>query len=411
MKRILTALLSLLISASVYAGCLLVHEKDFKERVKNAEQGDAIAQFSLAILYKHGFSVAKEGKDSAADVLPPNVPPNHGEALKLLRKAAEQGYDRAQCELGLTCIKGDMGYINRAEGIAWLRKAAEQADPDAINALKKLGSFISPAEKGFYNAEELFNAGNFEQAAEVYRKSAEEGFLPAQYHLGYCYANGIGVKKDLAEAVKWWSKSADKGFPFSQLTLGNIYFNGKGVEKNYAEAFKWFCAAADQGDDIAMHQVGICYANGFGVEKDYGKALKCFREAADGNLDVSQFMLGEFYANGIAVKKDPAEAAKWYRKAAEHGRIAKAQCAIGRCYNSGVGVDKNKIEAYAWFFLASNKGDKEASDAVYNLSKDMTPEQVQAARKLSEKLMHHSCFFCEKRSAPPLRGNIAQNKI
>ena len=410
MKRILTALLSLLISASVYAGCLLVHEKDFKERVKNAEQGDSIAQFSLAMLYKHGFSVAKEG-EKMPNVLAPDFPPNPEEALRLLRDAADQGYDRAQYELGLTCIKGDMGYINRAEGIAWLRKAAEQADSDAINALKKLGCFESSAEKDFYNAEELFNAGNWEQAVELYRKSAEQDFFPAQYHLGYCYANGIGVKKDLAEAVKWWRKSAENGFPISQLMLGSFYFNGKGVEKNYAEALKWYRKAAEQGDDIAMHQIGFCYANGLGVEKDYDKALKCFREAAAENLDVSQFMLGEFYANGFAVKKDPVEAAKWYRKAAEHGRIAKAQCEIGKCYMDGIGVDKNKIEAYAWFFLASNKGDKEASAAVYNLSKDMSPDQVQEARKLSEKLMRHRCFFCEERGAPSSLGNSAQNKI
>ncbi|MBR4597869.1 MAG: sel1 repeat family protein [Opitutales bacterium] len=385
---------------------MLVHEKDFKEYLKNAEQGDSIAQFHLAMLYKHGFSVKKEG-DAAIDLLRPDFPPNPAEALRLLRDAADQGYDRAQYELGSTYLKGDMGYFNRPEGIKWLRKAAEQGDPDAINALKKLGNFVAPAERSFYDAEELFSAGNFEQAAEVYRKCAEQGFIAAQYHLGYCYANGIGVKKDLAEALKWWRKSAEQGFPFSQLALGSIYFKGKGVEKDYAEALKWYRLAAEQGDDIAKHQIGFCYANGLGVEKDYDKALKCFREAASENLDVSQYMLGEFYANGFAVKKDPAEAAKWYRKAAEHGRIAKAQCAIGRCYNSGVGVDKNKIEAYAWFFLASNKGDKEASDAVYNLSKDMTPEQVQEARKLSEKLMHHSCFFCDERGAPSLLGGSA----
>lgn len=407
MKRILTAFLTLLISASAYAGCLLVHEKDFKERVKNAEQGDAIAQYSLAVLYKHGFSVAKEGAENP-DLLAPEVPPNPAEALRLLRTSAEQGYDTAQYELGMTYLKGDLGSFNRSEGIRWLRKAAEQSYPDAINYLKKHGNFADPAERSFYSAGELFNAGNWEQAVELYRKSAEEGFLPAQYHLGYCYANGIGVKRDLAAAIKWWRKSAEKGFSFSQLALGSLYFNGKGVDKDYAEALKWYRLAAAQDDDIALHQIGICYAKGLGVEKDYDKALKCFREAADENLDVSQYMLGEFYANGFAVKKDPAEAAKWYRRAAGHGRIAKAQCAMGKCCMDGAGVEKNKIEAYAWFFLASNKGDKEASDAVYNLSKDMQPEQVRAARKLSEKLLHnHSCFFCDERSSPPMPGGSA----
>ena len=44
------------------------------------------------------------------------------------------------------------------------------------------------------------------------RKSAEQGNAKAQYSLGWCYANGKGVKKDHSKAAKWWRKAAEQGF-------------------------------------------------------------------------------------------------------------------------------------------------------------------------------------------------------
>jgi len=44
-----------------------------------------------------------------------------------------------------------------------------------------------------------------------YRKAAEQGFAKAQYNLGVKYANGQGVKRDHAEAVRWYRKAAEQG--------------------------------------------------------------------------------------------------------------------------------------------------------------------------------------------------------
>ena len=43
------------------------------------------------------------------------------------------------------------------------------------------------------------------------RKSAEQGYADAQFTLGECYYYGIGVTKDLAEAVKWFRQAAKQG--------------------------------------------------------------------------------------------------------------------------------------------------------------------------------------------------------
>ena len=49
-----------------------------------------------------------------------------------------------------------------------------------------------------------------EQAAFWYLKSAEQGYLEAQYSSGWMYFNGLGVKQDYQKATFWFLKAANK---------------------------------------------------------------------------------------------------------------------------------------------------------------------------------------------------------
>src|SRR5437879_2992662 len=62
-----------------------------------------------------------------------------------------------------------------------------------------------------------------------YKGKAETGDARAQFRLGFCYANGQGVEKDSAEAVKWFRKAADQNDAPAQSFLGFCYSNGEGV--------------------------------------------------------------------------------------------------------------------------------------------------------------------------------------
>ena len=56
------------------------------------------------------------------------------------------------------------------------------------------------------------------EAVEWYRKAAVQGFAIAQYNLGTMYANGLGVRQDVANALKWWQQSKDKNMRSSTST-------------------------------------------------------------------------------------------------------------------------------------------------------------------------------------------------
>ena len=76
---------------------------------KTAEQGLAVSQFNLGVMYHLGQG----------------VPPNAALAIKWYRKAAKQGYASAQCNLGNMYYNGEGVAKDHAEAVKWYRKAAE----------------------------------------------------------------------------------------------------------------------------------------------------------------------------------------------------------------------------------------------------------------------------------------------
>ena len=53
---------------------------------------------------------------------------------------------------------------------------------------------------------------NARQAAEWYRKVAEQGYAEAQFKMGIMYYNGRGVPEDRRQAFAWFSLAAAQGY-------------------------------------------------------------------------------------------------------------------------------------------------------------------------------------------------------
>jgi TPR repeat protein len=60
------------------------------------------------------------------------------------------------------------------------------------------------------------------------------------------YANGRGVKRNYAEALKWWRRAAEQGYASAQFSLGLMYEKGDGVAQDFVEAHKWYLIAASR---------------------------------------------------------------------------------------------------------------------------------------------------------------------
>jgi TPR repeat protein len=89
------------------------------------------------------------------------------------------------------------------------------------------------------------------QAAEWYRRAAEQGDASAQNNLGVMLANGQGVPQDDGQAVQWYRLAAEQGHALAQYNLGGMYNSGRGVVRDTVRSYMWMLLAADAGDPAA----------------------------------------------------------------------------------------------------------------------------------------------------------------
>ena len=97
-------------------------------------------------------------------------------------------------------------------------------------------------------------------------------------------AIGQGIRQDNTEAANWYRKAAEQGVVGAQYNLGTMYVFGQGVAKDYAEAVKWFRKAADQGYVEAQYNLGVSYRDGQGVAQDFHEALTWFRKGGGSGI-------------------------------------------------------------------------------------------------------------------------------
>ncbi len=151
------------------------------------------------------------------------------------------------------------------------------------------------------------------------RITAAKGNPSAQFQVATRLMEAKGAKRDLAEAADWFKRSANQGFAQSQYRLGTMHERGLGVLKDLARAKTWYLRAADQGNVKAMHNLAVLSANPANQSPDYNKAAHWFKKAADRGLADSQFNLAVLYENGLGVGQDIKRAYLFFSLASKGG--------------------------------------------------------------------------------------------
>jgi TPR repeat protein len=239
------------------------------------------------------------------------------------------------------------------------------------------------AEGWYRKGHSYFVSENYTEAVKWYRKAAEQNNADAQNALGVCYHNGDGVPQDYAEALKWYRSAAEQGHARAQNNLGDFYYqNGLGLEKDYAEAVQWFRKAAEQRHWAAQFQLAECYSQGHGVAKDDAEAVQWYRKAAEQGSVIAQSRLAWCYCDS-----DKSEHVKWLRKAAEQGD-EKAQARLRIILWMGGYLPEEQqdiVEAYKWERIRAEKEFDGIVDS--NIKEFMTPEQIQMGEALAREFL------------------------
>lgn len=241
--------------------------------------------------------------------------------------AASDGDAEAQYNLAL-CYKGGIGTDKNPDlEKYWLEKAAEQGNREAQEALAE--KIAAPNERAlavsYYKKGYEYDLGqggvkpDSAKAVYWYQKAAEMGNDAAQLNLGVCYEYGRGVKKDAKTAVKYYVLAAEAGNAAAQCNLGYCYYNGNGVTRDFAKAVIWYKKAAENGSARAYNNLGYCYERGEGIAKNAKKAVEYYTKSASLGDMSAACNCGWCYESGIGVDVDLTVAREWYAIAREGG--------------------------------------------------------------------------------------------
>ncbi len=174
----------------------LIREKDFYNILNDAVQlGNPTAQFVWYGLQKLGYDNRLTEKD----------------AIDLLQKAAARNHIPAIIELGFNYYTAKYVNIDKQKGLDYWRLAKNFGSPES--AVRLITSSIFDSNSNLSN--EISSLEKFEKY----------GSILAQFTLGYCYENGIGVKKSVPNAVKYYRSSAQRGNQYAFEQLKRLYDN------------------------------------------------------------------------------------------------------------------------------------------------------------------------------------------
>ncbi len=123
--------------------------------------------------YKNGFGIDK----------------NENKAFEWYMKASEKGDINGHYEVGYCYNHGYGIEKNHEKSFEFYQLAANS---ELNIALKKLADFYQYIEENKF------------KAFELYKKSAENGFIPSQYELANCYKDGKGIQQNKNETLKWF---------------------------------------------------------------------------------------------------------------------------------------------------------------------------------------------------------------
>lgn len=240
-----------------------------------------------------------------------------------------------------------------------------------------------------------YQRGLYVTALREAMKSLEKdpGNAASMTLMGELYRDGLGVKPNPAEAVRWYQLADKQGDPNAAFALARAYIEGAGVKQDHAKAKEYFERAAAKNHPAALYNLGIMAIEG--EIQDFNKAADLFKRGmALGNIDCI-YTLALLHREGQGVEKNEEEATRLLKRAADEHHIAAmvdyaialfngrgtrpdergaaryliraawrnspvAQNRLARMYLAGRGVKADPIEAMKWHVLATSNGLKDA---------------------------------------------------
>ncbi|ESA41984.1 chitin synthase regulator 3, variant 1 [Neurospora crassa OR74A] len=243
---------------------------------------------------------------------------NKREAYAHYKRAAENGYGRAEYRMGMLYENS-----NDIPNAIKHYEAGVRMKDTASNY--RLGMIHLMGQHGFHK-DILQGLDMIQLAADT----ADEDSPQGAYVYGLLLSRELPditipediLPFDLVVARQYIEKAAYLGFPKAQLKMGQAYeLSQLGCDFNPTYSLHYYGLAARQGQSEAALGVSRWFLFGFegAFSKNEALAYKYALDAANAGLATGEFAMGYYHEIGIHVQKNVIEARKWYEKAADHG--------------------------------------------------------------------------------------------
>jgi TPR repeat protein len=114
------------------------------------------------------------------------------------------------------------------------------------------------------------------------------------------------------QAAELYRRGAEQGDASAALRLGLLLDQGRVSPAKYGDAGDWFRRGCSLGDLPSCHNVGVAYEYGKnGLPKDYSEARSFYLKAAAVGYMQSQYNLASLYSNGHVIPPNDVEGLKW----------------------------------------------------------------------------------------------------
>ena len=331
----------------------LSEKPDFDKTVewwtRSADSGDTTALILLARLFSGEF-----GFQDKADLK---------KSISYYQKAADLGDRNAWLPLGSRLLNGAEETRDETKGREWVRKAI---DDDQIVGWLALGDFEENQKK------------DNKAAYEAYLKGAEAGQPDCMLAVARFHYQGLEGEKDETKGREWLEKAAEVGSGAAHLDLARLL--GAEEKPDLLKIYGHLVKAASAGIPAAQNELGLLYLSENLGAPDAPAAAAWFTRAARAGFAASQNNLGTLYERGIGVEPSFQSAGELYSLAANQGH-AEATTALARFYARGIGTAQNLTKAWALATLALERGDEGAREVLGEISPNLTPELLVAAKK------------------------------
>lgn len=189
------------------------------------------------------------------------------------------------------------------------------------------------------------------KAVEYYWLAAEQNHRDAPFELAQCCSLNQGVVKDINQAVSYYDKAAKLQHARASYALMVIYTMGLGkVAPDLVLAAQHQATADAGGYPQRLQDVEACFNQGVAYEKakTYEQAAIRYYAAMDKGHTKARTNLGMFFLSGRGqCQKQPKKAFELWQQSANEGH-ARAMTNLSALYRKGKGTEKDSDKAAYW---------------------------------------------------------------